>query len=100
MEKVSVYGACRDEQRAWFLENTKFGLAVVLGEEIEDDGRSEGDGCYDGVICRTIFMCLPLTLIKEIEDHYSLPRPVPAVRMRTHCGRVLVYEAMVCSRVR
>jgi hypothetical protein len=79
MEEVGVYGACGDEQRAWFLENTEFGLAVVFGEEIEDDGRSERDGCYDGVICRTIFMGLPSTLQKQVEDHYSLPRLVPTV---------------------
>jgi hypothetical protein len=66
VEKVGVYGACRDEQRAWFLENTEFGRAVVFGKEIEDDGRSEGDGCYDGVICRAVFMSLPLIPIKLV----------------------------------
>lgn len=62
MEKFGVDGARGDEQGAWFLKDTDLCRSVVFGNEIEDDGRAEGDGRYDWVICRTIFMGLPLTL--------------------------------------
>jgi hypothetical protein len=45
----------------------------VFGEEIEDDGGAEGDGCYDGVVCRTVFMGLLLTW-KKILKPLSLLR--------------------------